>query len=136
MTDDRPTAPTAHKRRQSVRTAELRSPAPDCQDSVVEEKNATRLRPCCCGHCVEGQLPLLPTRLALTIPEAAAAVGVSERLLRGLLSEIPHVRLGGRVVVPIESFREWLADRVQQERGAVDRAVDEVLDGLGSRGIS
>ena len=34
MTDDRPTALTAHKRRQSVRTAELRSSAPDCQSSV------------------------------------------------------------------------------------------------------
>ncbi len=132
MKDDRPTAPTAHKRGQSVRTACRRSSAPDCRDSVAEDGNAAGLRPCCCGHCGEVQLPLLPTRLALTIREAAAAVGVSERLLRGLLPEVPHLRLGGRVVVPIEPFREWLRDRAQQEKGAVDQAVDEVLEGLGS----
>ena len=74
----------------------------------------------------------LADRLALTVLEAAEAVGVSERHLRSLLPEIPHTRLGGRVVIPVDPFREWLRDRAQQEKGAIDRAVDEVLDGFNS----
>jgi hypothetical protein len=68
--------------------------------------------------------------LALTVRETAAAVGVSERLLRDLLPEILHVRLGGRVVVPVDPFREWLRERAQQGQSVIDKAADEVLDGL------
>jgi hypothetical protein len=68
--------------------------------------------------------------LALTVRETAAAVGVSERLLRDLLPEIPHVRLGGRVVVLVDPFREWLRERAQQWQSVIDKAADEVLDGL------
>ena len=46
--------------------------------------------------------PDLGTRLALTVSEAAVAVGVSERHLRDLLPSLPMVRLGGRVVIPVE----------------------------------
>jgi excisionase family DNA binding protein len=72
------------------------------------------------------ELPLRD-RLALTVEEAAAAVGVSERHLRTMLSEIPHLRLGGRVVIPVKPFDEWLRKRAEQEMSTVDQAVDGVL---------
>lgn len=71
-------------------------------------------------------------RLALSVPEAAEALGVSERHLRALLPELPHVRLGGRVVLPVEGLREWLKARAQREQNRVDAIVNEVLDDLGS----
>ena len=40
-------------------------------------------------------------------------------------------RLGGRVVIPVDPFREWLRDRAQREPSAIDRAVNDVLDSLG-----
>ena len=70
----------------------------------------------------------LADRLALTVEEAAAAVGVSERHLRTMLPEIPHLRLGNRVIIPVKPFDEWLRKRAEQEMSAVDQAVSEVLD--------
>ena len=57
-------------------------------------------------------------RLALRPREAAAALGIGQRLLwemtnRGL---IPCVRIGRCVVYPVDLLREWLAD--QAEGGA------------------
>ena len=69
-------------------------------------------------------------RLALRPAEVAKALGLCERSVRQILPELPHVRIGTAVVVPIDLLREWLRDRAQQEKGAVDQAVDEVLDGL------
>ena len=77
-----------------------------------------------------GAVVTLSGRLALTVPEAAAAVGVSERHLRAMLAEIPHLRLGNRVVIPVEPFRDWLRERAQSEANAVDRAVEDVLADL------
>jgi excisionase family DNA binding protein len=71
-----------------------------------------------------------PLRLALTVPEAAAALGVSERHLRGMLPELPHVHLGGRVVVPIDLLREWLRERAQAERAEADGLAAEILGSL------
>ena len=56
--------------------------------------------------------PVTPC-LAMRPREAAAALGISERLLwewsnRG---EIPHVRLGRAVVYPIEELQRYLSDR-------------------------
>jgi excisionase family DNA binding protein len=70
----------------------------------------------------------LSDRLALTVEEAAAAVGVSERHLRTMLAEIPHLRLGNRVVIPVKPFDEWLRKRAEQEANAIDQAVSEVLE--------
>ena len=72
----------------------------------------------------------LAGRLALTVEEAAQAVGVSERHLRSMLPEIPHTHLGTRVVIPVEGFRRWLEERARAEGSRVDAAVREVLDGL------
>ena len=74
----------------------------------------------------------LADRLALRPAEVAEALGLSERTIRQMLPELPHVRVGTAVVIPIDLLREWLRDRAHTEKGAVDRAVDEVLDGLGS----
>ena len=72
----------------------------------------------------------LADRLALRPIEVAEALGLSERTIRQILPELPHVRIGSAVVVPTDLLREWLRTRAQQEKGAIDRAVDEVLDGL------
>lgn len=80
----------------------------------------------CTAPPLEG-LPDLRTRLALSVSEAAAAVGVSERHLRSLLREIPHTPLGGRVVIPVDLLREWLRRRSQQGSSRVDATVAAVL---------
>jgi excisionase family DNA binding protein len=53
-------------------------------------------------------------RLALSVPEAASELGCSERTVRSMVSrnEIPHVRIGRRVVLPTHLLRQWLEDRV------------------------
>jgi excisionase family DNA binding protein len=73
----------------------------------------------------------LADRLALTVPEAAATLGVSERHLRSMLPEIPHTRLGGRVVIPVEPLREWLRNRAHAEQAAADSVAEEILADLG-----
>ncbi len=53
-------------------------------------------------------------KLALSVREAAEALGISERLLRSLTQQgkVPHVRLGpseqSRLVYPVEVLQEWL----------------------------
>ena len=69
----------------------------------------------------------LADRLALSIPEAARALGVSEGLLRQLLPEIPHVYLGRRTVIPIGPLEEWLRERATTERKRADGIADEIL---------
>lgn len=53
----------------------------------------------------------LDERLALRPKEAAAAIGLSERAFRANLAEVPHVRIGGAVLVPIDLLRDWLHNR-------------------------
>ena len=62
----------------------------------------------------------LANRLALTVPEAAKAVGVSDRHLRSLLPEIPHTYLGGRIVIPVKAFEEWLSEQTKIEKARAD----------------
>ena len=54
----------------------------------------------------------LADRLALRPREAAEALGISERQLRQILPELPHTRLGGCVVLPVDALREWLRERL------------------------
>ena len=69
----------------------------------------------------------LDTRLALRPKEAAEALGISERKLREILPEIPHVRTGGVVLLPVESLRKWLREQASAEQGRADSAVEEVF---------
>ncbi len=70
----------------------------------------------------------LTGRLALSIPEAAQALGVSERLLRTVLREIPHLHIGRRTVIPVGPLEEWLRERAKAEPVRVEKAVDEILE--------
>ena len=69
----------------------------------------------------------LSERLALSVGEAAASLGVSERLMRTLLPDIPHCRLGNRVVIPVSMLDEWLRKQAGKEQTVVGKAVDEIL---------
>ena len=70
------------------------------------------------------------SRLALTIKEAADAIGISERTLRDLLPEIPHTRLHRRVVIPLEPLREWLHSRARAEEMGSKRVAEDILAAL------
>ena len=69
----------------------------------------------------------LSDRLALRIAEVARVLGISERHARKLLPRLPHCRLGGVVIVPVDQLREWLRDQARIEPDAVDKVVGEVL---------
>ena len=72
----------------------------------------------------------LPDRLALRPVEVAEVLGISERTVRQLLPELPHVRVGSAVLVPVEALRGWLLERAKAEQGKVDAAVDEILTSI------
>jgi len=74
----------------------------------------------------------LSERLALSIAEAAAAVGVSERHMRTLMPEIPHCRIGNRVVIPVSLLAEWLRKQAQEDEDVVGKAVNEILEEINS----
>jgi excisionase family DNA binding protein len=76
----------------------------------------------------------LETRVALRPKEAAEALGISERTIRQLLPELPTVRRGNIVLVPIEGLRKWLRDESRAEKGCVERAVGEILESVLPRG--
>ena len=69
----------------------------------------------------------LATRFALSVKEAAAAFGISPEHLRNLLPEIPHVRLGTRVVIPVKPAEEWLCERAKAEKASADSMAEEIL---------
>ena len=69
-------------------------------------------------------------RLALTIKESAASLGISEGTLREMLPEIPHTHLGRRVVIPLEPLREWLHSRARAEEMGSKRAAEDILAAL------
>lgn len=80
--------------------------------------------------CAGGNASRLVDRLALTIPEAATALGISERHLRSMLPELPHCRIGGRVVLPVEPLRDWLARRAHAEQEGADQVAREIVKSL------
>lgn len=75
----------------------------------------------------------LSQRLSLTVPEAARALGVSERHLRGILSSLPHVHLGGRLVLPVDLLREHLRRTAQLEAKQVEGIVETALARVGMK---
>lgn len=53
-------------------------------------------------------------RLTVNRREAAAMLGISERLLWTWTNagHIPHVRIGSRVLYPVEALRQWLSSQI------------------------
>ena len=72
-------------------------------------------------------------RLALRPKEAAQVLGLSERTLRALLPELPHVRVGGAVLLPVDLLQEWLRHRATAMGNEVAKVADQVLKELASR---
>lgn len=60
---------------------------------------------------------LIPEPIAVGRREAAAMLGISERLLWTWTNTktIPHARIGARVLYPVEGLRKWLEERVEQD---------------------
>jgi excisionase family DNA binding protein len=60
-------------------------------------------------------------RLALRMRELAKAVNLSIRTVWGLTKAgvIPHVRVGGSILYPVDSIRQWLQ---QQAKGQQETA--------------
>jgi len=61
-----------------------------------------------------GDLPVL----ALRPKQAAAALGIGERLLwsKTNAGEIPHVRIGRAVIYPVAALEQWLIKKVADGR--------------------
>jgi len=76
----------------------------------------------------------LADRLALRPKEAAEALGISERTLRQILPELPHVRVGGVVLLPLEALRAWLTDQAKTEQGRAEKVAAEVLRAVAASG--
>ncbi len=79
------------------------------------------------------ELVRLADRLALRPKEAAQALGIGERTLRNILPELPHVRVGGVVLLPVEGLRRWLEEQSKTERGRAEQVAGEVLQAIGDR---
>ena len=62
--------------------------------------------------------------LALRAPEAARAIGISERALWSLTNagQIPHVRVGRAVVYPLRALEEWLLEQARKSTRRSSRA--------------
>ena len=60
--------------------------------------------------------PTVP-RLGLTREEAAEAIGVSPRTIDALIADrtsgFPVVRIGARVIIPVQGLNDWLALRMK-----------------------
>ena len=52
-------------------------------------------------------------RATITVPQAARRLGISKNLCYALAAagQLPVLRLGRRIVVPLSSFEAWLANR-------------------------
>jgi excisionase family DNA binding protein len=79
---------------------------------------------------VSSSPPHLSDRLALRPKEVAAVLGVSERHIRQHLHELPHLRLGDTVLIPVDLLREHLRERAQTEESGGADAVEQVLQQL------
>jgi excisionase family DNA binding protein len=100
---------------------------------VLERGGSERRR-----RSVKGDHDLPPLRLAdrvaLRPKEAAEALGISERTLRQLLPELPTVRRGNIVLVPVAGLQEWLREESEAEKGRTEKAVMEILEAVHPRG--
>ena len=77
--------------------------------------------------------PRLADRLALRPREAAAVLGISVRKLREMLPELPHVRRGRLVMLPVNALQQWLDEEAEEEGCQADAVVDEILATIGGK---
>lgn len=58
-------------------------------------------------------------RVALSVTEAAAAIGVSRPTMYNLIAteNFPSYKIGGRVYVDVEGFRKWSAQNAAARVG-------------------
>ena len=75
----------------------------------------------------------LADRLALSVAEAALVLGISERTMRSILSRVPHIRLGGRVLIPVDELRAWLRRESEAPRARVAEVMRTFEEKLGAR---
>lgn len=73
-------------------------------------------------------------RIALSLPEAARAIGVSESWLRAQMRHggLPFSRIGGRVLIQPRKLCAWLDQHEQSSAGEIERVV--ALADQGARG--
>jgi excisionase family DNA binding protein len=67
------------------------------------------------------------------IKELAKYTSLSESTLRGLLSEIPHIRIRRKILVKRTDFDYWAKRRQTQHRNenpAIRKLADEIMGGL------
>ena len=76
------------------------------------------------------KLLALDSRLALRPAEAARALGLSERALRQILPQIPHLRAGSAVLIPVDALRDWLREEAQGHRREDNATVREIVESL------
>ena len=64
-----------------------------------------------------------PVPLAVGRREAATLLGISERLLWTWTQAgtIPHVRIGSRVLYPVEQLRQWLSKQATRTNPSSDQ---------------
>jgi excisionase family DNA binding protein len=77
-----------------------------------------------------------PVKLALSVPEAAEALSVSERSVWAMIETqgLPHVRLGaggGRVLIPVRELTDWLTARAAKAAAAGTEPKAQAADGDG-----
>ena len=82
------------------------------------------------GASMTRQSIQLANRIGLTVKETADALGVSERHIRELLPEIPHTRLGNRIVIPIQPLNDWLRKRAESEKQNCVDVAENILNEL------
>ena len=69
----------------------------------------------------------LADRLALRPAEAARALGISERKLRQILPQVPHLQAGVAILIPVDSLKEWLQEQAHADEGRVAAVVKKTL---------
>jgi hypothetical protein len=73
----------------------------------------------------------LSNRLALSIGEAARAVGLSENAFRKALPDIERVYVGKRVLIPVLSLQKWLRESACHDGTRDETLLDELTKDLG-----
>jgi len=53
--------------------------------------------------------------------------------MRSILPRVPHIRLGGRVLIPVDELRAWLRRESEAPRERVAEAMRTLEEKLGAR---